>query len=144
MNISAIRVGAFACALGAVAFVGLACGDDVSEEEALANVCSDIDSVEAAEANIDGLGPEATVNDLQNATNEWVEAANELEDSLGDFLESQDDLIEGYADSLESLDDALEDVSDDDTLADAQAAVGDEYDAAIASRDAIVAQVQCP
>ncbi len=120
--------------LAIVAVVSYACGDDEqSEAETVAQLCADLNTLQAADAAFDVLGPESTIDEIQ-ATNA------SYNDALDDVVSSGQDVaavrIQPIEAAYDDLDQAISDISGDATIPEALASISDELaavDAAYAS-----------
>ena len=132
---------ALAIAGGAIAFV--ACDDDPDPEEARVALCEDYAALTQAQADLDALDDSATFDQFEDAAELVIERAEALQESAEDYLEANDDLTDSYAQALEALDDAIDNLSSDMTVGDAKAQIQDEYNAAVAARDELIASANC-
>ena len=125
-----------------LAVVAIACDDDgPSEEEAVAQLCTDLAELEAADAAFDDLGPDSTIDEVR-ATND---AYN---DALGDVVESARDVAAVRAQPIEdayaNLDQAINDVPGDATIVGALASITDELAAVDDAYAEAFASLDCP
>ncbi len=117
-----------------VAVVSIACDDDEpSEAEAVAQLCADLTTLQAADAAFDDLGPGSTINEIQEANADYNDALDDVVSSAKDVATARIQPIEA---AYDSLDKAISDISGDTTIPEALASISDELasvDAAYAS-----------
>lgn len=125
-----------------LAVAAVACDDDgPSEEEAVAQLCSDLTQLEAADAAFDNLGADSTIDEVGAANDAYSDALNDVVDSAGDVAAVRAQPIEdAYAD----LDQAIDDIPGDATIAGALASITDELAAVDDAYDEAFASVDCP
>ncbi len=123
-----------------LAVAAVACGDDSpSEEEAVAQLCTEFAELRAAGGAFDDLGADSTIDEIRATNDAYNDALGDVVAGAGDFAAVRAQPIEdAYAD----LDQAIDDISGDDTILQALAsiaadliAVNDAYDEAFASLD---------
>ncbi len=124
-----------------VAVVSFACDDDgPSEAEAVAQLCVDLSTLQAADAAFDDLGRDSTINEIQ-ATND---AYN---DALDDAVSSGKDVaavrIQPIEAAYDDLDQAISDISGDYNIPDALVYISDELSAVDAAYDSAFSGVDC-
>jgi hypothetical protein len=121
----------------------IACGgDDESPEEASANLCEDIDAFESTLASFSPQGGgSTTTGELRDLRDELAADLEAVQDSAGDLEQS---LIDDLEDAYSDLDAAVEDVSDDATLAEAQASTTEERAGVEAAWRQVASAARCP
>lgn len=125
-----------------LAVAAVACDDDgPSEEEAMAQLCSDLTQLEAADAAFDNLGADSTIDEIEAANDAYNDALNNVVSSAGDVAEVRAQPIE---DAYASLDQAIDDISGDATVVEALSSIGDELAAVDAAYDQAFAGLDCP
>ena len=130
-----------ALAGGAIAMA--ACDDDPDPEEARVAVCEDAAAVDQARDVLEALGDSNTFDDFEAAAEDLASALDDFESSAEDYLDANDALVDTYVSTLQDLDDAIDNLSSDMTISEARAEIQEEYDAAVAARDAIIDSANC-
>jgi cell fate (sporulation/competence/biofilm development) regulator YlbF (YheA/YmcA/DUF963 family) len=98
----------------------LAACNPVSEEEAIAQYCQDLESFQAALAAVRGLTTDDTVEEATVALEALDDAFDEVRSSaytLGDVR------VEELEEAYEDLDDAIRDIEEGQTITDAAASI---------------------
>jgi hypothetical protein len=145
-----IALTALVAALLAIAATG--CGDDEGDsggatatqaaaEDAVDQLCTDLDALQAAALDLQAIDATNTVDELQAARDDVGQAVADVESSAADVTEARvDDLSTAY----ENLDETVNGVEGEQTLtevqADLQAAVVD----VITARAELSASLNCP
>ena len=125
-----------------LAVAAVACDDDEpSEEEAVAQLCSDLTQLEAADAAFDTLGTDSTIDEIGAANDAYSDALDDVVSSAGDVAEVRAQPIE---DAYAGLDQAIDDISGDTTIVEALNSIGDELAAVDAAYDQAFSGVDCP
>lgn len=96
--------------------LGVAACSSTSTEEAAANLCSSLSSLEASMGQVSSLSADSSVDDAQAAYDSVADAWDDVKADAGVVDESA---AEGADDAVESLKDALNDISGDSSVADA-------------------------
>ncbi len=125
-----------------LAVAAVACDDDEpSEEDTVAQLCSDLTKLEAADAAFDTLGTNSTIDEI-NAT------GDAYNDALGDVVDSARDVTAVRAqpieDAYDDLDQAINDIPGDATIPKALTSIADELAAVDAAYDEAFASLDCP
>lgn len=124
-----------------LAVAAIACDDEPSEEEAVAQLCSDLTQLQAADAPFDDLGAASTIDEVEAANDAYSDALGDVVGSAGDVAEVRAQPIEdAYAD----LDQAINDIPGDATIVEALASITDELAAVDDAYDEAFASVDCP
>ena len=103
--------------LAAVA-LGVAACSSTSTEEAAANLCSSLSSLEASFGQVSSLGADSSVDDAQAA---YDSVAGAWDDVKADAEVVNESAAQEADDAIESLKDALNDISGDSSITDAAA-----------------------
>jgi ABC-type glycerol-3-phosphate transport system substrate-binding protein len=98
--------------------LGVAACSSTSTEEAAANLCSSLSSLEATSTQVSSLGADSSVDDAQAA---YDSVAGAWDDVKADAEVVNESAAQEADDAIESLKDALNDVSGDSSIADAAA-----------------------
>jgi hypothetical protein len=115
-----------------------ACRD--SDEDILADACTELNELQQAVAALDALGPTATVDQVKDAAEkvrdearDAAQAVRRVEDArYQDLREAQDDLRE-----------AIDDIGDDESIAQARAQIQPQVAAVLAAREQLTASLNC-
>ena len=135
---------ALALAAGTIAFIACDDEDDPADTEAArVALCEDVATAEQAKTDLDALTDANTFAEFDAAADALDSALDDVGSSAEDFLGESDALVEAYITALENLDDALGELNQDMTVADARASIQEEFDAAVAARDALIASANC-
>lgn len=133
-----VVVGILVVVLGIAA---VACSDDPSADELVAQLCSDLDGLRAADAAFDALGPASTLAEIRSASAAYNQALNEALDSAGDLADVETESIEAaYSD----LSQAIGDISGDVTIPEALLSIADELVAIDNAYAQTFSIVDCP
>ena len=125
-----------------LAVAAVACDDDEpSEEDAVAQLCSDLTQLEAADAAFDTLGTDSTIDEINATGDAYNDALGDVVDSAGDVADVRAQPIE---DAYDDLDQAIDDISGDATIVEALASIADELLAVDAAYDEAFAGLDCP
>ncbi len=125
-----------------VAVVSFACDDDgPSEAEAVAKLCADLNTLQAADAAFDDLGPDSTINEIQAANAAYNDALDDVASSGKDVAAVRIQPIEA---AYDDLDEAINDISGDATIPEALASISDELAAVDAAYASAFSGVDCP
>jgi hypothetical protein len=101
--------------LSALVFFGIACSDDEdSPENAVAQLCEDLGTLEASLASIPSITGDSTVEDVKAAQDDVNNAVDDVKSSAGDVANSS-----GLENAGKELESAVNDVPDDATLSEA-------------------------
>jgi ABC-type transporter Mla subunit MlaD len=120
------------------------CGDDddMSPEEAMANLCTDMSELQAAVQSFDQVraNPNANVDQLRDARDDVNDAMEDVRDSADDVDDTQIDAVNT---AYDNLDQAVDDIDDDSTLAEAAPTLDDELQALSAAWDQMSGGLTC-
>jgi cell fate (sporulation/competence/biofilm development) regulator YlbF (YheA/YmcA/DUF963 family) len=115
----------------------LAACNPITEEEAVAQYCADLDEFQTALAAVRGLTIDDTVEEAEVAFAALDDAFDEVQSSAYTLADVRvDELEEAY----EDLDDAIRDIEEGQSLSDAATSVQDEVANIDAAYDAIYAE----
>ncbi len=109
-----------------VVLVALACGDDDDDDDGSAAVdaeaalCSDLATLQAADATFDSLSSASSIDDVKAANEAYADALDDVVDSANDLASIRSQPIE---DAYDDLDSAIDDLSGSDSIADALTAI---------------------
>ena len=124
-----------------VAVVSFACDDDgPSEAEAVAQLCADLSTLQAADAAFDDLGRDSTINEIQAANDAYNDALDDVVSSAKDVAAVRIQPIEAAYDDLNR---AIGDISGDTTIPEALVSISDELAAVDAAYDSAFSGVDC-
>ena len=124
-----------------VAVVSFACDDDgPSEAEAVAQLCADLSTLQAADAAFDDLGRDSTINEIQAANDAYNDALDDVVSSGKDVAAVRIQPIEA---AYDDLDQAIRDISGDATIPEALVSISDELAAVDAAYDSAFSGVDC-
>ena len=116
----------------------IACSDDPSEEEAVAQLCEDITELRAAAAAFSTL---STVDEVNEASTAVGDALNAVVDSAKDVASASSATVE---DAYSDLERAIDDISDDDPIQQAVVSITDEVIALENAFRSAFSGVTCP
>jgi hypothetical protein len=131
-------------ALPVVLMLGLlaACGgEDENPTEAAAELCDALAALEVAVNNVAALNADSTIDDVEAAQEEFVDAYQQVEDLAEDV---EDMRIDELSAAYESLDQTLDGLDAGMTMSEVQAELQDEVAAVQAAWGQLVASVSCP
>lgn len=114
---------AFLLAVLLTAIAALACGDDddVSTEDAEAQLCADLAALDTAIADLEGITADNTVDELKVAN----QAVADAEDRVAESAQAVGEARIGDLDAaFEELDSAVTEIPGDSTIADAISSIG--------------------
>ncbi len=124
-----------------VAVVAFACDDDgPSEAEAVAQLCADLSTLQAADAAFDDLGRDSTINEIQATNDAYNDALDGVVSSAKDVAAVRIQPIEAAYDDLNQ---AISDISGDTTIPEALVSISDELSAVDAAYDSAFSGVDC-
>ncbi len=124
-----------------VAVVSFACDDDgPSEAEAVAQLCADLSTLQAADAAFDDLGRDSTINEIQATNDAYNDALDDAVSSGKDVAAVRIQPIEAAYDDLNR---AISDISGDTTIPEALVSISDELSAVDAAYDSAFSGVDC-
>ncbi len=124
-----------------VAVVSFACDDDgPSEAEAVAQLCADLSTLQAADAAFDDLGRDSTINEIQATNDAYNDALDDVVSSGKDVAAVRIQPIEA---AYDDLDQAIRDISGDATIPEALVSISDELAAVDAAYDSAFSGVDC-
>jgi len=129
----------FGILVAVLGIAAIACDADKSEEELTAQLCSDLDDLEAADAAYDTLGADSTLDDLKSVNSAY---ASVLDDVVSSASDVGDVRIEGINAAYSDLNQTVAGLASDATISEGLAAIessvmaiGDAYVAAFAGVD---------
>lgn len=125
-----------------LAVAAVACDDGgPSEEEAVAQLCTDLAELKTAGAAFDDLGPDSTIDDIRATSDAY-------NDSLGNVMQSAKDVAAVRAQPIQNayanLAQAINDISGDTTIVEALTSIKDELVAIDNAYDEAFASLDCP
>ncbi len=124
-----------------LATVSFACDDDgPSEAEAVALLCADLITLQAADAAFDDLGADSTISEIQAANDAYNDALDDVVSSGKDVAAVRVEPIEA---AYDDLDKAIIDISGDATIPEALVSISDELAAVDAAYDSAFSGVDC-
>lgn len=133
---------AFGLLVAALSVAALACDDDeLSEEEATAQLCEDLDALEAADAAFDDLGGDSTIDEIRATNDAYNEA---LDDAVGSARDVANVRTQPIEDAYDNLAQAVNDIPGDATITEALVSIADELGAVDAAWDQAFAEIDCP
>ena len=125
-----------------VAVVSYACGDDEpSEAEAVAQLCADLDTLQAADAAFDNIGADSTVDELDDAKAAYSDALDDVVSSAQAVADVRTQPIE---DAYDDLDQAISDIPGDATLLEGLASIEPQLAAVDTAYASAFSSVDCP
>ncbi len=125
-----------------VAVVSYACGDDgPSEEEAVAQLCADLNTLQSADAAFDNIGADSTVDELDDAKAAYSDALDDVVSSAQDVADVRTQPIE---DAYDDLDQAISDIPGDATLLEGLASIEPQLVAVDAAYASAFSSLDCP
>jgi hypothetical protein len=131
-------------ALSVALVVGLlaACGgEDENPTEAAAQLCDAMAALEVAVNNVAALNADSTIDDVEAAQDELVDAYQQVEDLAEDV---EDMRIDELSPAYESLDQTLDGIDAGMSMSEVQAELQDEVAAVQAAWGQLFASVSCP
>jgi len=125
-----------------VAVVSYSCADDEpSEAEAGGQLCADLNTLQAADAAFDDLGPDSTIDEIQAANSSYNDALNDVVSSAQDVADIRTQDIE---DAYDDLDQAISDISGDATIVEGLASIEPQLVAVDAAYASAFSSLDCP
>ena len=124
-----------------VAVVSIACDDDEpSEAEAVAQLCADLTTLQAADAAFDDLGADSTVDELNDANATFSDALDDVDASARDVVDVRTQPID---DAYGDLAQAINDIPGDATIVEGLASIAPQLAAVDAAYDSAFSGVDC-
>jgi hypothetical protein len=139
MRTSLVRVGV-SLGVALLLALGVACEEE-STADKQATACEELTKLDAAQANLDAIGPTSTVEQLKDARNELKEQAEDTRRAIREYNESKAEDLEN---TVENLNKAVSDISSGDSIAEARASIQDELAAVQEARVKLRADLRCP
>ena len=125
-----------------IPIVAFACSDDdgPSEVDAVAVLCSDLATLQAADAAFDSLSSSSTLDEIKAAGNVYDSAVDNVVSSAKDVASARSAPIE---DATNDLDKAISDIPSDVTISEALDSISDELAAVDAAYTEAFSGVDC-
>ena len=124
-----------------VAVVSYACGDDEpSEAEAVAQLCADLTTLQAADAAFDDIGADSTVDELNDANAAFSDALDDVDASARDVVDVRTQPID---DAYDDLAQAINDIPGDATIVEGLASIAPQLAAVDAAYDSAFSGLDC-
>ncbi len=126
-----------------VALVSFACSDDddgPSEADAVAVLCADLSTLQAADAAFDDLGPTSTLDEIKATSSTYDDALDDAVSSARDVASVR---VKPIEDAYADLDAAIGDISGSATVSEALDSISDELAAVDAAYVAAFSGVSC-
>jgi hypothetical protein len=134
-----VRVGVPVVA-GLLLVLGVAC-DQESTAEKQEDLCTEISQLNSAVTSLEDLGPTATVGQLKDAQDEVEEQAEDVRRAFRSLEESKEGDLDQAVDNLQS---SVRDISNDDTIAQAKAAIAQDLAAVRVAWEQLGTRYGCP
>jgi hypothetical protein len=124
-----------------VAVAAIACGDDEpSEEEATADLCSDLEELGTAADALQEVDADTSVEDAEEARNDVEDAVEEVEAAAEDVAEAR---VDAVAQAFIAVDETIEGISGDDTLGDVAGSLLEDGAAILTAQENLVSELGC-
>jgi hypothetical protein len=115
-----------------------ACRD--SDEDVLADACTELNELQQAVAALDALGPTATVDQVKDATEK---VRDEARDAAQAVRRVEDVRYQDLRDAQDDLRETIDDIDDDEPIAQARAQIQPQVATVLAAREQLTASLNC-
>jgi hypothetical protein len=129
--------------IAAMALGITACGDDdagSTNDEALANLCADLEELEGAIGDFAALDESSTLEEVEAARDEVGDSIEQVRESAADVADARVDAVES---AYQDLSTAVDQLDGDDSVSEAVESLRDAADEVLLARDELFRSVDC-